>query len=308
MNTTGLLHRLIGKLPGAEALEKRDASRLEQTLPGWPPGHYYSPLPDLDQLRLDEARVFAPPASSLRGIDLDVAGQLELLETIAPHANELRFQDARCPEFRYYYENDYFSYGEAVILFCLLRHLRPRRIIEVGSGFSSALMLDTVTHSPTIDCSLTFIEPYPDRLQSLLHPGDGERITLVESRVQDADLAGFEALDAGDVLFIDSSHVSKVHSDVNHLLFEVLPRLKAGVLVHFHDIAYPFEYPKAWIYEGRAWTEAYLLRAFLQYNAAFRIRFFNSYLGQFHADRVGAMLPLFMRNPGTSLWLEKIRL
>jgi hypothetical protein len=112
-------------------------------------------------------------------------------------------------------------------------------------------------------------------------------------------------LEANDILFIDSSHVSKAGSDVNHLFFTVLPRLKPGVLVHVHDVFYPFEYPLGWLRQGRAWNELYLLRAFLQYNTAFEMLFFNSFLWKHHKEQLAAKLPRMATNPGGSIWLRK---
>ena len=107
------------------------------------------------------------------------------------------------------------------------------------------------------------------------------------------------------MLFIDSSHVAKVGSDVVHLVTSVLPRLRNGVLIHFHDVFWPFEYPEAWIRAGRAWNEDYLLKAFLQFNAAFKVLFFNSYIAAHHRAIAERHLPLFMKNPGGGLWIEK---
>jgi hypothetical protein len=108
------------------------------------------------------------------------------------------------------------------------------------------------------------------------------------------------------VLFIDSTHVSKAGSDVNHELFEILPRLKPGVLVHFHDVFWPFEYPEAWTFESRrSWNEIYLLRAFLSGNREYEIVFFNDYFRARHGDAAAAV-PKFAQNPGGGLWLRKV--
>ena len=115
----------------------------------------------------------------------------------------------------------------------------------------------------------------------------------------------FATLEENDILFIDSTHVAKIGSDVNYLFFEVLPRLRAGVYVHVHDIFHPFEYPRAWIYEGRAWTEAYMLRAFLTFNTAFEIVLFNTFLERFHRERFAHKMPLCLRNEGGSIWLRR---
>jgi hypothetical protein len=107
-------------------------------------------------------------------------------------------------------------------------------------------------------------------------------MTVMPSRLQEVELEEFDSLQENDILFIDSTHVSKINSDVNRIFFVILPRIAPGVHIHFHDIFYPFEYPREWIYEGRAWNEAYLLHAFLQYNSAFRITLMNTFLERFH--------------------------
>jgi hypothetical protein len=124
-------------------------------------------------------------------------------------------------------------------------------------------------------------------------------------RIQDVSLKEFDALEENDILFIDSTHISKINSDVNFILFEILPRLKPGVYIHFHDIFFPFEYPITWAYEGRAWNEAYLLRAFLQYNSEFRVVAMNSFLHKFHLEHLAIKMPLCTMNPGGSIWLRK---
>ena len=128
---------------------------------------------------------------------------------------------------------------------------------------------------------------------------------MIARSVQDVDLSTFAALGQRDILFVDSTHVAKIGSDVNHIMFTILPMLQAGVHIHFHDIFYGFEYPMEWIYNGRAWNEAYLLRAFLQYNPAFRIVFFNTFLEHFFEREFARHMPLCLKNPGGSLWLRK---
>jgi hypothetical protein len=107
------------------------------------------------------------------------------------------------------------------------------------------------------------------------------------------------------VLFVDSSHVAKVGSDVNRIVIEILPALARGVWVHFHDVFYPFEYPREWVEAGRAWNEGYLLRAFLQYNRAFSVQLFPTFLARFHPDRFAGGMSPCLRNPGGALWLRK---
>jgi hypothetical protein len=164
-------------------------------------------------------------------------------------------------------------------------------------------MMDTIDRHFTSSPELTFIEPFPDRLMSLMQTKDRSRCRVIVDRVQNVDLSIFTSLNEGDMLFIDSSHISKVGSDVNYLIFKILPRLKSGVIIHFHDICYPFEYPREWIYDGIYWNEAYLLRAFLMNNNDYTILLFNNYMWQCHRDWLGTLMPSF--TSGGSLYLQK---
>ncbi len=123
--------------------------------------------------------------------------------------------------------------------------------------------------------------------------------------LQDVDLSLFDTLDSGDVLFIDSSHVSKIGSDVNREILDILPRLKPGVWIHVHDIFYPFEYPRQSVYAGRFWNEAYLLQAFLACNDHFKIRMWSSYLNAAHRESVASVFPEIAGISGGSIWIER---
>lgn len=117
-------------------------------------------------------------------------------------------------------------------------------------------------------------------------------------------LAVFEKLNKGDILFVDSTYVSKTGSDVNYILFEILPVLKKGVIIHFHDVFYPFEYPKEWVFQGRNRNESYILKAFLMYNESFEIKLFSEYLHRHHKE-VFEDMPLCYLTAGGNLWVEK---
>jgi hypothetical protein len=188
----------------------------------------------------------------------------------------------------------------------MIRHLQPKKIIEVGSGYSSCLILDTNKLYFNNEIQCTFIEPYPQLLLSLINVKEKVNFEIIQKNLQDIELGKFMELSAGDILFIDSTHVSKVNSDVNYIFSKILPSLKGCVFIHFHDIYYPFEYPKEWFYEGRAWNEAYVLRAFLQYNNAFKIIFFNSLMGHFYKNKFDDEMPLCVKNFGGSIWLKKL--
>jgi predicted O-methyltransferase YrrM len=269
-----------------------------------PPGHFYSPLPDPSIVDRERDRLYAlPPVSD--GVALNAEGQRHLLEELIPLAAAFDWPEEQTPGRRFFMKNDFYAYGDALLLFAMIRRFNPRHIIEVGSGFSSALMLDTNDLYCHSQIQLTFIEPYPDRLKCLLRPQDQKTTRLIAAPVQSVSVDLFDQLDANDFLFIDSSHVSKLGSDVNHMLFSVLPRLRPGVIVHVHDIFYPFEYPPAWVREGRAWNEVYLLRAFLQYNSVFEVLLFNAYLAYHYTDLIKRRLRLMSVNPGCALWLRR---
>src|SRR5690606_3240197 len=121
---------------------------------------------------------------------------------------------------------------------------------------------------------------------------------------QDIDLELFKNLEAGDILFVDSTHIVKTGSDVNYILFSILPILQKGVFIHFHDIFFPFEYPKKWVYGGHNWNETYFLRAFLMYNDHFKIRLFSHHMHTFYPETFNEM-PLAYKNIGGNIWLEK---
>ena len=272
-----------------------------------PAGHFYSPLPALEEVERDAGRLFGPPPETLPGIDLNEAAQLGLLQEIKRYYDDLPFPSERSVERRYFCENRTYSYSDAIFLYGMIRHAAPRRIVEVGSGHSSCVMMDTAELFLSGHVDFTFIEPYPDRLLSLLRPEDLRRVKILAQRVQDITLEPFLALERNDILFIDSSHVMKIGSDVQHLLTEVLPRLRPGVYVHIHDVMYPFEYPEEWITEGRAWNEAYALRAFLTFNDVFEIVLFSTYLERFHRDIFERDMPLCLKNEGGSIWLRRGR-
>lgn len=272
---------------------------------GFPPGHFYSPIPSVRGVWRDRERIFALPHDGITDVNLNDAAQCRLLKELGRFHDEMPFTDEKQEGWRYFFRNPAFSYGDATVLYAMIRHLGPRRITEVGCGYSSCVTLDVNERffDGAIQC--TFVEPYPELLRSLLKPGDEQRSTLMPRRLQEVETARFADLDRNDILFVDSTHVSKIDSDVNHLFFRILPSLNAGVVIHLHDIFYPFEYPKGWIYEGRAWTENYLLRAFLQHNAAYEVMYFNHYMYLMHRGELGAALPTCLRNPGGSFWMRK---
>ncbi len=299
-----MLKAAIKRLPPIAALvAERDA--LLKACGMAPPGHFYSPIVALAEADRDASRIFGEAPRQIAGIDMNEPAQLELLSQFEAMYDSIDIPETKAESYRYFFENPAYSYSDAIMLHCMMRHCRPRQIVEVGCGYSSCLMLDTSERYLDDTVEMTFIEPFPALLKSLVRPDDFDRCEVIPRRLQDTPLTVFDKLGAGDFLFIDSTHVCKTGSDVNFLLFEVLPRLRRGVYVHVHDIFYPFEYPKEWVYGGRSWNEIYALRAFLQFNSAFRIELMNTFLEHFHEERFAARMPLCLRNRGGSLWLSK---
>ncbi|MGA2550132.1 MAG: class I SAM-dependent methyltransferase [Burkholderiaceae bacterium] len=272
------------------------------------PGHFYSPIVQRAHARRHLEQLPADFRDKVGEIRIDRSGHLAFWAEIRPLLEEIPFRNEPVAGLRYYFDNDAFGVGDGSMLYAMLRHFRPRRLIEVGSGYSSACSLDTIERFLGNSVETTFIEPHPALLERLLTPSDRGRVRVIPTPVQDVEPAFFDVLESGDLLFIDSTHVLKTGSDVAFELFEVLPRLKAGVVVHFHDIFAGFEYPRAWVVDdNRSWNELYALRAFLMYNDAFEIIFFNSFFAHSCADEIRASYPRFLENPGGSLWLRKTR-
>lgn len=281
------------------------ATRNSDVRQSVPPGHFYSPIPSLNEVKRNENWIFGECARTLPDVAMNEQNQLELLKSFKHFYAEIPFKEGKTPGLRYYFENSMYSYSDAIMFYCMIRHLKPKRVIEIGSGFSSCITLDTNEKFLGNTIKPVFIEPFPERLLSLLKGSDREQLEIHSQRLQDIDLGLFDQLQRNDILFIDSTHVSKVGSDVNRIFFDILPRLPSGTYVHFHDIFYPFEYPRDWIFAGRSWNEAYLLRAFLQNNADYQVVLMNSYLHRFHPEFFTEEMPLCNRNTGGSIWLRK---
>jgi len=269
------------------------------------PGHFYSPLPDMAEVARRSAVIYAPAAATLPGIDLRPENQARWLEEFEADYDHLPFDRAHNPQARFARPNGSFPYQDALALHGMIKHFRPARLVEAGSGSSSCVIMDTC-EALGLSTRLTFIEPYPETLLARVRSEDLRRFELKKDLIQNIDPALFSSLQADDILFIDTSHVTKAGSDVNFIVFEILPLLKPGVVVHFHDIFYPFEYPKEWLFKGIFWNEAYLLRAFLMFNPSFEILLFNGYLNHFMSERIRSRMPLCALEPGASIWLRKV--
>jgi predicted O-methyltransferase YrrM len=289
----------LNKLPYIKPLYQQSQQCL------FPNGHFYSPVFNIAEVKKREDQIWKNlNVEGIDGIELKTEEQKQLAKAFEEYYNEMPFKTLQEGALRYYFKNSSYSYTDAIILYSMLRHYKPKQIIEIGSGHSSSLMLDTNELFLNNQIQMTFIDPYPERLYSLITETDKKNVTIFPNDVQTISVEVFEKLDAGDILFVDSTHVTKTGSDVNYILFEILPKLKSGVIIHFHDIFYPFEYPKDWIYRGYNWNEDYILRAFLMYNNQYEIKFFNHYLHLLHSE-VYKNMPLSYQNIGGSLWIQK---
>lgn len=293
---------------------RRSLSRLlgftNAVLAARPNGHFYSPVCNPRELRQRHEEIWRVPAPPVLGIDFNDAQHLQILREWFPrHIAGYDYpadgpKDAKLTH--YYTGNSQFGWLDSRALFVFLRELKPRRIVEVGSGYSSLLMADVNQRFLGGACEIRCIEPYPRAFLRRGVPGIAE---VIVQPVQRVALSVYECLQAGDILFIDSSHICKTGSDVNHLFFEVLPRLAPGVYIHVHDIPLPDEYPRAWaIHENRSWNELYLLRALLMYSTAFKTIFGCNYAHARFPDevRTALALPDGATLGGGSYWIQRV--
>jgi predicted O-methyltransferase YrrM len=274
----------------------------------FPVGHFYSPITDRDTVRAQADKLWAGQ-TACQGIDFNDAQHIEVLTEWYPRfmpAWNYPFDgDPNTPQ-GFFMGNDQFSHLDARTLFVFLQALKPKRVIEIGSGYSSLLTADVNHRLMNSSFEFTCIEPYPREFLVRGFPGLSR---LVQSKVEDLELSEFESLEKNDILFIDSSHVSKTGSDVNFLFFEVLPRLKKGVIVHVHDIFLPHEYPREWaIDHNRSWNEQYLLRALLMHSTRFKPFFGTFYALLMHRALVAQGLGVEEAPAiaGGSFWIEVI--
>ncbi len=265
------------------------------------PVDYYQPIPDTGAL---QPALWERP-SELVGVEMNVEMQLRLVsEGFRRYHRELDelLREPPAEPHRFHMGNGMFDGMDALVCWCMIRHFRPRRIIEVGSGFSTRLLAEAAGRNGC-ETSLVAVDPYADGIVAEGFPG---LVGLERRPVQHLEASFFESLQADDVLFIDSSHVSRIGGDVNFLFLDVLPRLRAGVLVHVHDIFLPAEYPREWVMEkGRFWNEQYLLQAFLTFNHAWEVLVANAFLGRHHREELKAAFPGSPWLGGGSFWMRR---
>lgn len=273
----------------------------------FPLGHYYSPLPDDRELRAEptRSRIWAPGPRETPGVDWNPDGQRRFATEVFAAQERLTFAlEASEDEQEYRMANDQYPAMDAWVLEGMLRHLEPKRMIEIGSGYSSLVTARVNREHFGGAMRFTCIEPYPR--QFLLDGVDGVSDLRVE-KVQDTPLEVFAELEAGDVLFVDTAHTVKTGGDVVWIFSEVLPRLAPGVVVHIHDAFVPGEYPEQWVLEGWGWNEIYLINAFLAFNAGYEVLYGVHWMYENEPGLVEGAFPGHLSAPGrgAALWMRR---
>ena len=263
-------------------------------------GSYESPYADPAYVKENEDKIYN--VSKKMNINFDIDGQIALLnrmyEIPLPNWPENKGNSG----FRYYYRNNWFGFSCAAALYGMIMLNKPKHIIEIGSGFSTSMMLDTNEHYFNNEIDIECIEPRPQRLKELLKETDN--LFIHENDLQEMPLDVFSKLEQNDILFIDSSHVMRAGSDVTYELFEILPMLPKGVYIHFHDIFWPFEYPMYYLNQGYAYNEQYVLRALLTDSTTYKVTLFGHQLECLsNAGIIPKLDPVYGVG---SLWIEKL--
>jgi len=264
------------------------------------PCHFYSPVPNTSELT--DAVWQDYDAADLR---YDENAMLSLLQDFHEYKHELTetpFEQKKKHE--YFINNTAFNGTDAFIYYYMIRHFKPKKLIEIGSGYSTLIASKACLTNSTTD--FIAVEPYPP---SFLETSKIKGLTeFIPKFIQDVPVSFFEEnLNEGDILFIDSSHVSKVGSDVNYIILRILPKLKKGVIIHFHDIFLPSEVQKEWVESlSIFWNEQYLLHALLIANGEYKTIMPNAYMGLKHTDALKKVMPVELPYYyGGSYWLRK---
>lgn len=305
-----LLKKLTAKLVNLYRVQKGDIIYFRES-DFWQkkgfhivPNHYYHPIPDTSQL---SSKIFGGKA--MVGIDTNDKVQFEFLRKLWKFKDEFKLfknfpknVNAQSDS-NFYFNNLAFDGIDALTYYGMIRLLNPRTVLEIGSGWSTKIAASACLKNG--NTKLISIEPYP---QPILAKGFLGFSKLIRRKVENVPLKIFESLEAGDILFIDSSHVIRIGGDVNYIFFDILPRLKRGVYVHVHDIFLPYDYPKDWIIkERRFWSEQYLLHAFLLFNNTFEIVFAKGYMNHKYPNKVKKVFSGFTPFGGGSFWMRKIK-
>lgn len=264
--------------------------------------HYYEPLFNPRHLKhpLDKNR-------QLPGINFNIREQLDILAGFSYNNELVKFPLNKSGKLEFYYHNGFFGSGDAEYLYNIVRLFKPRKIIEIGSGYSTLMAINAIRFNRNdnlqYNCEHICIEPYE---QSWL---ENTGAKIIRKRVEDIDKRIFSELEANDILFIDSSHIIRPQGDVLCEYLEILPLLDSGVIVHIHDIFTPKDYPEEWILRDvRLWNEQYLLESFLTLNHEYKIIGALNYLKHNYFYELASKCPILQNEPQSepgSFWMMK---
>jgi len=255
--------------------------------------HYYQPIFNPNEL----AETTWTKPDPLYGIDMNEHRQLALLKEFITYGAELQAIPISEPtnSYSYFYNNNFYESGDAEMLYSMVRHFKPKKVIEIGCGYSTRLIkcaLDK-NRQEGVTAEQICIEPY--EVPWLEQVGVDK---VIRSKVEDIEMSLFDELEENCLLFIDSSHTLRTGGDVYIEYLHILPRLQKGVIIHIHDVFLPFDYPKQWVVSHRRfWTEQYLVQAFLAFNPEFEILAALRYLASYHFEEFAAVCPVFARQP-----------
>lgn len=260
--------------------------------------HFYSPIPrDIPESTWHSR-------DPMLGVTMDLDAHLSWLgERVKPYAHEFQPPIDLTPDYTYIYDNESFGHGDADVLYSTIRSLKPRRLVELGSGHSSVVIQLAIgaNRGEGHHTDYRVFDPYPTD-----HLANGLPVAPVGS--EDLGDEVFESLEAGDILFVDTTHTVKIGGDVTRIILGGLPRLAPGVLVHVHDIFLPYSYPRASFTEHEYyWAEQYLLHAFLAFNAEFEPVVALHALARERPEELGALLPSVAVGNPCSFWLQRVR-
>jgi hypothetical protein len=228
--------------------------------------HYYEPLfqPKYIKEPLESNRI-------LKSIDFNIKEQLWIIKQFHYNQELIQFPIVTKNPLEFSYDEGSYPRGDSEYYYNIIRYYKPRKIIEIGSGQSTLMAHNAIEMNLKEDdnylCDLICIEPFEQYWLERL-----SNVTIIRKKVENIDISFFEQLTRNDILFIDSSHIIRPQGDVLFEFTQILPILKSGVLIHFHDIFTPKDYPEEWIIKSKLfWNEQYLLESFLSYNNKFKI-------------------------------------
>ena len=263
--------------------------------------HYYEPQFNLSQLKRDLYK-----NRSFPGFDFNMKKQLKNISNLI-YKNELLELnlEKKSPNYNFNIKNNFFENGDAEIYYQLIRHLKPKNILEIGSGHSTLIALEAIKKNKSVDkieTKITCVEPYENKWLDHLN------IKILRKKIEDLDESYYLALEKNDILFIDSSHIIRPQGDVLKIFFEIVPKLKKGTIVHVHDIFTPKDYPEKWLVEqNKFWNEQYLVEALMMNKDKYEIYLMLNFLKNNAYEELRKICPYLKNNYEPSSLYIKIK-